>query len=1244
MNSLTRLAAILLSTVAVCFAVVQLGGRAVFAQLPRFEDAVNTMLAEHGLRVQGLQGRWQGLNPGLFIEHIWFPAGEAEDFDFELDLLESLGRNRVVARRMTVAGGHLTFERTDAGWRLQGQRTAGGEFDVRALFFHSDQVWINARLVFRDGTRVGALHLDTMWINQNARHRFHIHLQPESRCEDCALLAEGDIADDGPGTVSIAARRFNLGRELNALLLNRVSTDSPFSNAHFELALNADWRRDRDGSESAWAQLGITALGLPNAAAKISATLGAWRQDEGDYRGTVQALALASGNAVVQLAGGGFALRDLDRQPALDIWLGKVVVEDLLKPVLAAIGVEHRTGLWLSKVAPRGDIEGVVARLDAEGLAFKLQGSNAVVNDYRGLPKVDHMNFAVGGHQRALRLDFEGRDFEFAFPDYFAARGPHERGGGSILFAFSPGFTGMRSPGIWGLTHGARVDFGFALARPEDRAEVRIAVDGKVDRLTARHVEDYLPKALSPRLRRWLRDAIQGGEFGDIRVLYRGHARRRADLPVRRVELAAQVADGSMDYHPDWPAASAINGILEITGAETRLHGTARAFDVALADVGLRIPHRSGQADVTLRGATTVSQLVDFVWATPVHEAMPFLSDTWKGAGGVEFDAALTVPFQGEQMQAGDVRLDLRFQNADFDLADLDLRFDAMNDDVHFVFPAELESEALHGALFGEPVRVAIASDDDAVRFSFAGAAGVEDVYRLLDIDDLGVARGRFEFDATLSVFPASDRALELRVESDLEGVEVSLPAPLGKTPAEARPLVASLQFLEPHVAVSADYGDASGWLHVGDAGIRAGAVGIGAPVPIVDAGLDRVVFSGGVAAIDAAAVATLFTEATEATEADEGGQAPFAWELRRFRIGDLGVEAVTFPDVVLDGYVDGDDIRFVFESANLAGSVTQSTDEPWRVRLTQLTLPALESDGDPLRLEIIDRLVPADVVLDQVTIGEESYGTWRFGVALQADGVALTNIVGDIKGLHIEATDEVFWSRTGETRFKGSATAGNLEDVLPRWDFAPSVESSSFKAAGSLRWPGSPLNFDLRHLSGNATLALDNGRFLDIEPGGTRIMSLINFSTIVKRMSLDFSDVFGEGVSFDRVRAELAVDDGLASFTKPAEIVGTGSSFLLGGTVDLDNGSLNNEMVVTLPFLKSNLPWYAAFLAFSNPASAAGVWIGQQVLKNQINRLSSGKYHIGGTYDEPKVEFVGIFDNDVDIVAQPDSSAIVVQ
>ena len=158
---------------------------------------------------------------------------------------------------------------------------------------------------------------------------------------------------------------------------------------------------------------------------------------------------------------------------------------------------------------------------------------------------------------------------------------------------------------------------------------------------------------------------------------------------------------------------------------------------------------------------------------------------------------------------------------------------------------------------------------------------------------------------------------------------------------------------------------------------------------------------------------------------------------------------------------------------------------------------------------------------------------------------------------------------------------------------------------------------------------------------GAITAMSLINFSEILRRMRLDFSDVFGRGSDFDRVRAELAADDGLAHFTQPARITGSAASFRIGGTVDLDTGALDNEMIVTVSLLHRNLPWYAAFLAFSNPASAAGVLLGSQVLfKDQIKQFSSGKYTIGGTYEDPDVRFVGIWRDDIAAPAVPGADA----
>lgn len=1241
MKNWLGLAATTATVIAVCFALLQVTGRVTFAQLPGLQGAINGALAAQGIVLDGLQGRWQGLNPGLYVDRLRLPAGELRGIDFELDVLESLGRNRLVARRLTVADGHLTLERGPAGWQLAGG-AGDGEFDAFAFFAHSDEVWLHGRLMLRNGDDSAVLRVESMLVNQDDEHRFQIHLQTTSDCADCALTLAGDIPVHGAGRVRVAAKRLAFSRQLlDVLGWSRSVATSPYHEMNLEVTAEGGWQRQAGGAEELVLALELATSGTTGAAANLALSLAAWG-GSGSYSGSIDQLVLESADERASIDGGQFRASFRQGAPAVDVWLPKLALDALLSPVVANIGTEHPSGLWLSQVSPKGSIEDLILRFDAEGFAFAASGVDGALAGHRGVPTTSRMTFALGGHGTAMRLDWRSENFDLGFPGYVAERGPYQRGGGRLTFTRSAsGYIGVRAGDLWAEIDGSRVQAKLAVARPNNRDEVRIAADASFDRIDVEQARGYLPQGLAPALREWLLGAVEAGDLSNGRIVYRGHARTRVGLPLRRLEMSADFHDGRIDYHPDWPAASELSGQLEIAADETRASGSARAFDAPLESFAIRVPHRGDHLQLALNGQTGVDNLIAFAWATPIHETMPFLSDAWEGSGEVRFAADIAVPIRHGTLEPGDVQLNLHFTDAALDLADVGLHFETVDKEVSFEFPATLAGAATRGSLFNAPARISIASDDQAIRFHVVGSATPEDAYALLGIDALGIAAGRFDFEAAFTVFPATDRAPELHVESDLSGLRVQLPPPLGKTPQETRPSVAALQFLEPHVAVSASYGDLSGWLHVDD-GIVAGAVGIGAPIPMIDADLRRVVVGGGIDTLDASTVAALI--------GDEADDAAFAWELRDFRLGELALGAARFTDVAIDGYSEQDELSFAVQSEDLVGRAVRKADAPWRIDVQRLNLPAAADDGDPLDLELQDLLVHADLKLDRVMVGEEDYGSWQFGVRPNPQGVAFVDVVADVRGLRIESRAEAaeapdaghfFWSKANETRFVGDVSAGNLQEVLPLWDFAGSVVSEKFRFNGDLRWPGSPVNFDLAHLTGNAELELKNGSFLDMAGGGTRIMSLLNFSTIVKRMSLDFSDVFGKGVSFDRVLANLTVDDGLAKFASPGKITGTGSTFLITGTVDLDQGDLNNELVATLPLLNSNLPWYAAFLAFSNPASAAGVWLGREVFKNQIKRLSSTKYRIGGTYHEPEVELVSIFDNDIDLVPEADAQGI---
>ena len=1191
--------------IATCFAVLQLGGRVFFSQLHRFEGAINTVLGGN-IVVQGIEGRWQGLNPGVFAERVRFRSGELVGFDFELDVIESLARNRVVARHMTVADGRLVVEKTAAGWRLQGARADSSGFDAVALFMHSDGVWIRGRVIARDRTHTATLHVESWLINVGGGHRFSVRLQSEPQCTDCALAIEGDIDEDGPGTINVAAGSFSLGRELYEML----------GIPYFEAAVAGDWSRTPEGNARVRLEIDVARLQTPGAESAVRATLGAWSEG-GSYRGRIDSLSVASGEHAHEFPKAGFRLRNERGAQFADIWLPEFSAADVAEVAVAAFGTDHVVGRWLSNLKPEGRIDDLRVRIDDDGAAFACRGREVAIAAYRGVPAAANLAFSAAGHAGALRVDVDSYDLALAMPDFVPANETYPSGGGSIIFSFGSGHLGVRGKNLWLDRDRTRAVVDFALSRPLDSAEVLIAADLKVDRVAVDAAHAYLPHTVAPGLRTWLQKSVRAGRLEDGRILFQGDVGAGSGALSRHYELSATLVDGVIDYHADWPTATDIDAALVIAGKTTRLRGSATVFDTALSEVDLRVPPEGGRLALRVRSRVDTGQLVGFAWRTPVRNALPFLSETWTGAGSVMVDAEMDLPLaarEGDGLRLEELSVEFGLEGVDIDLADFGLGFHGLNDIVRYEWPRGLTSETLVGTLFGAPVRVAIDSDDTAIRVALSGAATVDDAYRVLGFANPGIAAGEFDFEASLQVFPNSDHPPELRIHSDLMGVAVALPQPLGKPPGDVAAFAVSAQFLDDYVAVSVGYDDSSGWLHVADDGVRAAALGLGEPIPMVDSAAGRVVIAGGLDSVDAASMAALF--------GDPGGDdPPLAWELRRFRVDRIVFDTMELADVQLDGHSEAGEVRLDIVGRELRGTLARSGAAPWRLELAELRVAAAEGERVPMDPAVIDQLLAADVVLDRVFVGDADYGSWRFGLRPVPGGVELHDVVAEVKGLAIESTAPVLWSKDGTTRFEGTVAAGDLRDVLPLWGFVPSVESESFFASGNLSWPGSPLEFDLATLSGEASLDLTKGRFLDVEQGAgaSRIMSLINFSTIVKRMSFDFTDVFGRGIGFDRVLADLAVTDGLARFVQPARITGTGLRFEIEGTVDFASGALDNRMVVTLP-VHASLPWYAAYLALSNPAAAGVVLLGQQVFKDPIKRLASLVYNVKGTYDDPEV------------------------
>ena len=1260
MATLARTALLLVTVLVGCFALAQAGGRLLFANLAQFQDRVNASLEKRGVSVEALEGSWRYLNPSVSAAVVRFEGGELEGLEFELDVLESLWRNRLVARRLHVESARLRLVRTPSGWHLGSE---AGETELDQFLRHSDELKLAGRIELEGYSATGSIYAEVSATNRGDRHRWHAMVSMESPQPGSArgnpsqeespqpreregVPREREFARGNPSQEESPQPREREGvpreREFargnpsqetcRCILVDldlTVGGDQPAGAGRFladgvsvagelaealalpEFRLDIEGRWTGDGDRAAVVADAHMSGGTARPLDLIVTTVARAVGGDSMYRGVASVQATA-GEAAVEVDGV-HVFGDAD---GVGFWFEGIDLAAV--NALLASGLETH-GHWFDGVAAAGRMNAVRAHLGRRGFAYEAMLEGISMSNYRGVPEVANGCGSLHGHLRSFRIDFRCEALRFGLPQYFDRSWDYDVASGEITFWFDRGYMGARGNMAVALD-GAAGGGGFSLTRPRDPLEGRFTLLALADGVRADQIKRHLPQELGADLRAWLKSSLVAGQLNAASTVYHGHTQTRPGLPNRRFEFAGLVVDGTVDYHEDWPAAEALQGSVTITGKEVRARVVEGVVSGgAISDSTLRAPVSGGYVDIDLNARAPAGQALDFVRTTPLAEELQFVAESWQGEGALGIEGALRIPIND---QAGQVDLDLAFELDDvlLDLADLRLLFSRLNGSARFQSPHYLSATAIEGLLFDFPVHVSAVASKEASILDFRGTGAVADVYHILETHEFPVAAGLFGFNAQLRTFVDPSRVPELTIESDGVGIAIDLPPPLHKSAAQPRRFDVELVFDDDYTRADVRGERFAGWFHTRDGDLVRGAIGIGVPTGRPDFSSSDIRLSGQM----------------ESIRLDGDGSTLMSQSVP-WRLDDLVVESVwlgdiELTDVTLNGVAAQNGAALGIESNEVRGTVVMAGEKPLLVSLDEVRVPAEESDGDLLDVSVFDQVPAADVTIGLALLGDDDHGSWRFGIRPDEGIIRLTDLAGDIKGMRIEAADDLVWTKETDTsRFTGRITAGDLALVLPQWDYAPSVESTSVDIEAMVEWPGSPLNFDLGELSGSMRMAIDTGRFLDVdEAAGAKILALLNFTNVARRLTLDFSDLFERGIGFDRVRASGDLDEGVLSFAEPMEIHGPGSDFRINGTVDLADGTLNNEMIVTLP-LSSSLPWYAVWLATTEPVSAVGVLVGRQLFKEQINTLSSARYRITGTIEEPNPEFVDIFRSDME-------------
>jgi uncharacterized protein YhdP len=192
-------------------------------------------------------------------------------------------------------------------------------------------------------------------------------------------------------------------------------------------------------------------------------------------------------------------------------------------------------------------------------------------------------------------------------------------------------------------------------------------------------------------------------------------------------------------------------------------------------------------------------------------------------------------------------------------------------------------------------------------------------------------------------------------------------------------------------------------------------------------------------------------------------------------------------------------------------------------------------------------------------------------------------------------------------------ADAGGL---LARFGMKDIVRRGRGRMEGQVAWAGSPLSLDYPSLNGSFAVNVENGQFLKADPGLAKLLGVLSLQALPRRLALDFRDVFSEGFSFDFVRGDISIAQGIAS-TNNLQMKGVNAAVLMEGRADIAHETQDLKVVV-VPEINAGTASLVAGVI--NPAIGLGTFLAQMFLRQPLMRAATQEFHIDGTWADPRI------------------------
>jgi len=747
--------------------------------------------------------------------------------------------------------------------------------------------------------------------------------------------------------------------------------------------------------------------------------------------------------------------------------------------------------------------------------------------------------------------------------------------------------------------------------------------------------KNYVPQNILPDdFKQWANDAFKDGliKTGQIRLQGDPAAFPFETTPKQGAfDMQLEVENAQLHYAPGWPDIINVNGSISGQGNNLIINSqSGNIADFAFNDVtttisNLVLANPILRVDGLLNGTT--AQALSFLQNSPLKERFGSIADWIKVEGNSDIQLQLMVPLV--DTDATEAVGHVTFVDSKLTTnAVPNLNITHINGLLNFNNDG-VTAEHIKALVLDEPVVANVEPDNGQTVVKVAGKTSTSKLNKIWPDSVPNFISGEADYLTKIQIREPEQGVFDVGVdiESDLEGITIDTPDPLAKTASQAKKLLVSISENTAgkmayrvsfdnwlNTALSPNETGMSGQLMLGGEQAQHSNRGFTIAGKLPELDLDKWI-------------------AWQTNRSQKQKQLSFVINNLNVTLDKLLIGQQAIKDVKVEAKQTKTDWQLALDSPQVKGKIAVPHDltgsQPLDIELVYLKLKLPENKPEQgtsitsrnlwpsMRMEI------TELELDGMRLGHLSLRAKRMQDNWRLESASLQSPV-----MNASATGD--WLKTDSvdrSQFDIVVSSDDLKALLAYFDYQQAIEAKQLQLIGKLNWMGDPLAFSRQALNGELDLTVGRGSLIDIEPGAAgRIFGLLSIAAIPRRLSLDFSDLFGKGFDFSAINGKFNFANGIAR-TDDLTMQGDSAIIEVMGPVDMINKTYNQVVKVT-PKVSSTLP-----LAGAVAGGPVGLGVGTAILifdklagtlfDREIVNLITYSYQLTGPWDNPKLNIL---------------------